>query len=303
MQGGSGYHLTARLSRVEQSSNTTLFLPKTCRDCTNLVQNSCHVYSLDWRCTRGGMWKGDILVADTEELEQMDASVLYARRLNAMELLTPMKGEKFIFPVADWTVIISGGDQRLRTSTLIWDRPDRGKEQGNLRREPDKVAGTQPQLHRTTENVVKYDTFTRRPFVSSCTLRSTRIPSQSGKGKSTCREHLLSDVWRSNQRNDPTANRSSLTPIHDGRIDVAFVDSTKAIATIGHHNGRKGSCEIVACFCSQRRTHQIQLVLALCHTLFVCTARRESANRQYNQMSVGVMHKRLRNFSHTVQLG
>ena len=31
----------------------------------------------------GGIWKGDILVADTEELEQVDASELHARRLNA----------------------------------------------------------------------------------------------------------------------------------------------------------------------------------------------------------------------------
>ena len=33
----------------------------------------------------GGIWKGDILVADIEDLEEMDASELYARRLNAKE--------------------------------------------------------------------------------------------------------------------------------------------------------------------------------------------------------------------------
>ena len=67
------------------------------------------------------IWKGDMMVADIEELEEMDASELHARRLNAQEVLTPMKGEKFIFPIADGT-----GDQDLRTSTLIWDNPDRG---------------------------------------------------------------------------------------------------------------------------------------------------------------------------------
>ena len=30
----------------------------------------------------GGIWKGHILVADIEELEEMDASELYAKRLN-----------------------------------------------------------------------------------------------------------------------------------------------------------------------------------------------------------------------------
>ena len=64
------------------------------------------------------------MVADIEELEQMDASELHARRLNAKEVLTPMKSEKFIFPVADGAVKTSGGDQDLRTSTLIWDHRD-----------------------------------------------------------------------------------------------------------------------------------------------------------------------------------
>ena len=36
------------------------------------------------------------MVADIEELEQMDASELHARRLNAKEVLTPQK--KVIFP-------------------------------------------------------------------------------------------------------------------------------------------------------------------------------------------------------------
>ena len=34
----------------------------------------------------GGIWKGDILVADIEELEQMDASEICAKRLNAKEV-------------------------------------------------------------------------------------------------------------------------------------------------------------------------------------------------------------------------
>ena len=82
------------------------------------------------------------MIADIEELEETDASELYARRLNAKEVLTPMKGEHFIFPVADGTVKISGGDQRLRTSTLIRHRPDRGEQQDNLRGEPDGSSST-----------------------------------------------------------------------------------------------------------------------------------------------------------------
>ena len=76
-------------------------------------------------CTQGESGKGTIMVADTEELQQMDASELHARRINAKAVLTPMKGDKFRFPVADGTVKISGGDQDPRTSALIRDSPDR----------------------------------------------------------------------------------------------------------------------------------------------------------------------------------
>ena len=38
---------------------------------------------------RGRIWKVDTLVADIEELENLDASEIHARRLNAKEVLTP----------------------------------------------------------------------------------------------------------------------------------------------------------------------------------------------------------------------
>ena len=56
------------------------------------------------------------MVADVEELKEMDASELHARRLNAMEVLTPARSGNFIFPVADGTVKIFAKGQRLRTS-------------------------------------------------------------------------------------------------------------------------------------------------------------------------------------------
>ena len=49
------------------------------------------------------------------------------RRLNAKEVLTPMKGDNFIFPVADGTAKTLGRDQDLRTSTLIQEHPIRGE--------------------------------------------------------------------------------------------------------------------------------------------------------------------------------
>ena len=48
----------------------------------------------------GGIWKIDILVVDIEELETMDASEIYSKRLNAKEVIFHKQGE-FIFPIAD----------------------------------------------------------------------------------------------------------------------------------------------------------------------------------------------------------
>ena len=48
----------------------------------------------------GRIWKGDVLIADLEELETMDASEIYSKRLHAKEVMFPKQGE-FIFPIAD----------------------------------------------------------------------------------------------------------------------------------------------------------------------------------------------------------
>ena len=87
----------------------------------------------------GEIWKGDILVADIEELEEMDASQLHARRLNAKEVLTLQRSENFVFPVADGTVTIFGREQRLGTSTSTRDCPERGEEQEILQGKPDEL--------------------------------------------------------------------------------------------------------------------------------------------------------------------
>ena len=74
----------------------------------------------------GGIWKGDVLIADLEELETMDASEIYSKRLNGKEVIFPRQGE-FIFPVADGRIKTHGGDQELRTSTLVRHRPIQGE--------------------------------------------------------------------------------------------------------------------------------------------------------------------------------
>ena len=91
----------------------------------------------------GEIWKGDVLIADLEELETMDASKIYSKRLNAKEVIFPKQGE-FIFPIADGRIKTLGGDQELRTSTLVRPRPIQGESNIDFLGESE---GSLPQPH------------------------------------------------------------------------------------------------------------------------------------------------------------
>ena len=111
--------------------------PISAKDQSRLHQFGANVLPgtfLGYALYAGRIWKRDIMVADIEELKEMDASELHARRLNAKEVLTPQRDGNVIFPVADGTGKIIGGEQRLRTSTLTWGRPERGEEHPNSRK-------------------------------------------------------------------------------------------------------------------------------------------------------------------------
>ena len=88
-------------------------------------------------------WKGDVLIADLEELETMDASEIYSKRLNAKEVIFPKEGE-FTLPIADGRIKTPGEDQELKTSTLIRPRPSRGEGHVDFLEESE---GSSPQLH------------------------------------------------------------------------------------------------------------------------------------------------------------
>ena len=71
--------------------------------------------------------KEDVLVEDLEELETMDASEIYSKRLNAKVVIFPKEKGEFIFPIADGRIKPLGGDQDLRNSTLVRHRPIQGE--------------------------------------------------------------------------------------------------------------------------------------------------------------------------------
>ena len=77
------------------------------------------------------------MVEDIEELENLDASGIHARRLKAKEVITLKSGDNFIYPIADGKVKLSGGDQVLKISTFLRDNLEQGEEREGLRGEPD----------------------------------------------------------------------------------------------------------------------------------------------------------------------
>ena len=109
----------------------------------NIFLESLHVYT-GYALYAERLWKGDVLVADLEELETMDASEIYSERLDAKEVILPKEYGKFIFPVADGRNKIAGGDQELRTPTFIRDHPIRGESHRNFLGEKE---GSLPPLH------------------------------------------------------------------------------------------------------------------------------------------------------------
>ena len=73
---------------------------------------------LGYALIAGGIWKGDVLVADMEALEKFDASDVHPRRINAKEILIRQTDDEFIFPFADGTANLSGIDYEFRKFSL-----------------------------------------------------------------------------------------------------------------------------------------------------------------------------------------
>ena len=80
--------------------------PRTAKDQSRIHQFGKKVLPglfLGYALYAGGIWKGDVLVADFEELETMDASEIYSKRLNAKEVIFPKEKGEFIFSNRRWT--------------------------------------------------------------------------------------------------------------------------------------------------------------------------------------------------------
>ena len=83
------HHSKDQSFRLVQWLSITLFLRKTSQESINLEKKVLPGLFLGYALYAGGIWKGDVLIADLEELETMDASEIFSKRLNAKEVIFP----------------------------------------------------------------------------------------------------------------------------------------------------------------------------------------------------------------------
>ena len=121
--------------------------PETAKDQTQIHQFGKKILPglfLGYALHAGGIWKGDALIADLEELETTDESEIHSKRLNAKEVIFPKEKGEFIFPIEDGRIRTLGGDQELRTPTLGRHRPTQGESDIDFLGE---LEGSLPQPH------------------------------------------------------------------------------------------------------------------------------------------------------------
>ena len=97
------------------------YYPKTAKDQSRIHQFGKKVLPglfLGYALYAGGIWKGDVLIADLEELETMDASEIYSKRLNVKEVIFPKEKGEFIFPIADGRIKTSWRRSKLENIHL-----------------------------------------------------------------------------------------------------------------------------------------------------------------------------------------
>ena len=80
-----------------------------------------------------------------EDLEKLDASDIYPRRVNAkVMLIRQKKDDEFVFPFADGTAKLSGRDYEFRVPTLRREQPVRSENlSGEIQGEPGESQPTE----------------------------------------------------------------------------------------------------------------------------------------------------------------
>ena len=100
--------------------------------------------SSDTHCTRGEFGRVTYWLQTLRSWKRWTHRKSTQKRLNAKEVIFPKEKGEFIFPITDGRINLLGGDQDLRTSTLIRHRPIQGESNIDFIGEAE---GSLPQPH------------------------------------------------------------------------------------------------------------------------------------------------------------
>ena len=106
-----------------------LFLRKTCQEYINLERKSYLNYSFDTLCTRCEFGRVTYWLQTSRSWKRWTHQKSTLKDSMQRKQYFPKENGQFTFPLADGRIKLSGGDQELRTSTLIRDHPIRGESQ------------------------------------------------------------------------------------------------------------------------------------------------------------------------------
>ena len=122
-----GSHLKDRLFHLVHWLSITLSLQRTSQESINLERKSYLDCSLDTLSTRVEFGRVTYWSQTLRSWKRWTHRKSTQKRLNAKQVIFPKENGKFIFPIADGRIKTPGGDQELRTSTLIRPRPIQGE--------------------------------------------------------------------------------------------------------------------------------------------------------------------------------
>ena len=122
-----GNHLKGRLFHLVHWLSITLQLRRTSQESINLKRKVYLDCSSDTLSTRWEFGRVTYWLQTLRSWKRWTHLKSTQKRLNAKEVMIPQDKGEFIFPIADGRIKPLGGDQDLRTSTLVRQRPIQGK--------------------------------------------------------------------------------------------------------------------------------------------------------------------------------
>ena len=137
-------HLKGRLFHLVHWLSITLSLRKTSQESIDLERKNYFDYSLDTLCTRGDFGRVTYWLQTLRNWKRWKKrKLIYKTQCKGSHI--SQRKWKFHIPSRRWTKKFVGGDQELRTSTLMREHPIRGEYQRDLQGESEGSPQPLPQ--------------------------------------------------------------------------------------------------------------------------------------------------------------